>query len=53
MTYAGSLSGGDYPAVYVNSDGSVSSDDVAQAVRYWNIYRAAYAAIHGVEAEAF
>ena len=51
VAYAGSMSEGDHPAVYVNSDGSVNADEVAQAVRYWNVYRAAYAAIHGIEHE--
>ena len=53
VTYAGSMSEGDHPAVYVNSDGSVNADEVAEAVRYWNLYRTAHAAIHGADTEAF
>ena len=51
VSYAGSMSEGDHPAVYVNSDGSVNADEVAEAVRYWSAYHAAYATIHGIEHE--
>ena len=53
VAYAGSMSEGDHPAVYVNPDGSVNPEDVAEAVRYWNVYRMAHAAIHGADTEAF
>jgi len=53
VSYAGSMSEGDHPAVYVNPDGSVNPEDVAEAVRYWNVYFTAHAAIHGADTEAF